>query len=104
MVVWWSTAISSSKVDDRAAHRPLHAVEALDLGGDEPGQLVDVRRLDPGDDVVGPGQARRLRDARQLPERRGYGGRLAAFGLDQDVSGDHVTPIQPSQPIQPLSC
>src|SRR6266702_8470046 len=42
MVVWCSTAIGSSQVNDRAAHRPAHAVEGLDPGAYEPGQLVDV--------------------------------------------------------------
>jgi hypothetical protein len=57
-----------SKVDDRAAHCLRHAVERLDPEGYELGQLVDVPRLRPRDDVVGPGQARRFRDARQVPE------------------------------------
>ncbi len=91
-----------SEVDDRAAHRPRHAVERLDPEGDELGQLIDVPRLRPRDDVVGPGQARRLRDARQAPERRGHDSRLAGFGLDQDGRGDHVTLTQPSGTIQPL--
>jgi hypothetical protein len=96
MVVWCSTAIGSSQVNDRAAHRPAHAVEGLDLGCYQLGQLVDVPRLGLGDDVVRPGQACRLRDARQVAKRRGYGGRLAGFGLDQNVRGDHVTTAQPS--------
>src|SRR6266581_8928397 len=102
MVVWCSTAIGSSQVNDRAAHRPAHAVQGLDLGGHQLGQLVDVPRLGPGDDVAGPGQARRLRDARQVPERRGYDGRLAGFGLDQNVRGDHGHPFSLLKDIEPL--
>jgi hypothetical protein len=41
-------------VNDRAGQRPRHAVEGLDLGGCQLGQLVDVRRLCSRDDVVGP--------------------------------------------------
>ena len=63
MVVWCSTATGSSQVNHRAAHRPAHAVESLDPGGDQPGQLVDVPRLCPRNDAVGPGHACRLRDA-----------------------------------------
>ena len=47
-------------------------------------------------DVVGPGHARRLRDARQVAERRSHDGRLAGFGLDQNVRSDQVTPTEPS--------
>src|SRR5438552_3683151 len=92
MVVWWSMATGSSEANDGAGHRAPHAVERLDLGGYELGQLVDLARLRPGNDVVGPGQADRLHDARQAAERRSHGGRLAGPGLDQNVRGDQVTP------------
>src|SRR6266567_5357081 len=91
MVVWWSTATGALQVNDRAGQRPPHAVEGPDPGGCQRAQLVDVWRLRPGDDVVGPGHGRRLRDARHVPERRSHGSRLARFGLDQNVCGDHVT-------------
>src|SRR6266700_3608245 len=86
----------ASEVNDGAARRLAHAVDDLDPGAHEPGQVVEVRCLGAGDDVVGPGQARRFLDARKLPEGRGYGGRLAGFGLDQNIGLDHVTPHQPS--------
>src|SRR5712692_1196798 len=87
MVVWCSTATGLLQVSDRAGQRPPHAVEGLDPGGCQLAQLVDVWRRCPRDDVVGP--ARRLRDARHVPQRRSHGGRLARFGLDQNVCGDH---------------
>jgi hypothetical protein len=40
--MWWSTAIGSSQVNDQAGRRLPHAVEGLDPGGYEPGQLVEV--------------------------------------------------------------
>src|SRR5215471_9513688 len=89
MVAWWSAATGLLQVHDRAADRPPHAVESLDLVDDEPGQLVNVLGLCRRDDVIGPGRARRLRDARQVPERRSRGSGLADIGLDQDVRGDH---------------
>jgi hypothetical protein len=63
----------------------------LDPGGYKRAQLVDVPRLRPRYDVVGPGHARRPRDARHVPERRSHGSCLASLGLDQNVRGDHVT-------------
>src|SRR5712692_10415008 len=96
MVVWCSTATGLLQVSDRAGQRPPHAVEGLDSGGCQLAQLVDVWRRYPRDDVVGPGHARRLRDARHVPQRRSHGGRLARFGLDQNVCGDHVTTTRPS--------
>ena len=80
-------------MNDGAARRLAHAVDGLDLGAHQPGQAVEIRCLGAGDDVVRPGQARRFRDARKLPEGRGYCSRLAGFGLDQNVGRDHVTPI-----------
>src|SRR5215831_4746158 len=97
MVVWWSTAIGVLEVNDRAAYRPRYAVEGLDPGGCQLGQFVDVLRLCPGNDVVGSRHARRLQDARQAPQRRSHRGRLAGFGLDQNVRRYHVTPTQPSR-------
>src|SRR5215831_11454406 len=94
-VTWWSIR-PVSQVDDGAARRLAHAVDDLDPGAHEPRQAVKVRCLGAGDDVVGPGQARRFRDTRKCPEGGGYGGRLAGFGLDQNVGRDHVTPHQPS--------
>jgi hypothetical protein len=78
IVVWWSTAIGVLWVNDRAGHRPRHAVEDLDSGGYQLARLVDAPRLCPRNDVVGPGQARRLRDTRQAPERRGHAAALPA--------------------------
>ena len=37
------------------------------------------------------GLGRALHWVHRAPERRSYGGRLARFGLDQNVCGDHVT-------------
>ena len=92
-------ALGRYPVAIEAAHVRWHSQE----GPDEiPNALVDVPRLGPGDDVVGPGQARRLRDARQGPERRGHGGRLAGFGLDQNVRGDHGHPFSLLRAIEPL--
>src|SRR6266487_149986 len=101
IVVWWSTAIGVLQVNDRAGQRPRHAVEDLDPGGYQLAQLVDVPRICLGNDVVGSGHARRLRDARQVSERGSDDGRLADFGLDQNVRGDHVTTTRPSRTIQP---
>src|SRR6266700_5491499 len=101
LVVSWSTATGVLQVNDRAGQRPPHAVEGPDPGGCQRAQLVDVWRLRPGDDVVGPGHGRRLRDARHVPERRSHGSRLARFGLDQNVCGDHVRTTRPSLTIQP---
>jgi ribosomal protein L17 len=89
------------QVHDRAGQRPRHAVEDLDPGGCQLAQLVDVPRLCPGDDVVGSGHARRLRDAGRSRGRGSDDGGLADFGLDQNVRGDHVTPTRPSRNIQP---
>src|SRR5215471_2817213 len=89
MVAWWSAATGLLQVHDRAADRPPHAVESLDLVDDELGQLVNVFGLRRRDDVVGPGRARRLHDGRQAPERRSHGSGLADGGLDQNVRGDH---------------
>ena len=80
-------------MNDGATRRLAHAVDGLDPGAHEPSQVVEVRCLGASDDVVGPGQARRFRDTRKFPEGSGYAGRLAGFGLDQNVGRDHVTPI-----------
>ena len=80
-------------MNDGATRRLAHAVNDLDPGAHEPGEAVEARCLGAGDDVVRPGQARRFRDTRKLPEGGGYAGRLAGFGLDQNVGRDHVTPI-----------
>src|SRR5712692_4609780 len=67
-----------------------------DRGGCQLGQLAEVLRLCPRSDVAGPGHARRLRNARQAPQRRSRDGRLAGSGLDQNARSEHVTPTQPS--------
>ena len=81
----WTTFCRSEKrkllqVHDRADHRAPHAVEGLDLVGNELGQFVNAWSLGPRVDVVGPGHARRFRNARQIPEGRGHGRGLANVG------------------------
>jgi Fe-S metabolism associated domain len=52
MVVWWSTT-GSSQVNDGAGHGWPHAVERLDPGGYELGQLVGFARVRPRDGSLG---------------------------------------------------
>src|SRR5215469_3601065 len=92
IVVWWSTAMGASQVNDRAAHRPQHAVEGLHPGDHQPARLAGVLYLCPGDDVMRPGHASSLYDARHVPQRRGHSGRHADLGLDENVRGDHLIP------------
>src|SRR5438034_4903421 len=84
MVVWWSTATGSSKVNDRAGHRAPHAVERLDPGGYELGKLVDLAGLRPRNDVVGPG------------------GRQEGHPV-RDSSYQHPPPPDPSRPGRSLA-
>jgi hypothetical protein len=93
MVVWWSTAVSSSQVNDRAG---------LDPRGFQPGQLAGVVRLRPRHDVARPRRGSRSPRRLAHPRRRSHHGRLAGFVLNQNVCGDHVPSTHPFRTIQPL--
>jgi hypothetical protein len=72
--------IGSSQVNDRAAHRPAHAVEGPDLGGYQLGQLVDVPRLGVRKLRLTGGEPLLRRDLERLIAM------LAAIGGIQDVA------------------
>ena len=73
----------------RAGEGPGYPVHSLDLGHDEPAEVIDVLRLGAHDDVVRPGHVFRLSHSGDLGNRGGHLRGLADLGLDEDVCVDH---------------
>src|SRR5580658_652426 len=78
-----------SDVHHGAGERPGNARHGLDVGRDQPAELVDVVGLRAHDHVVRAGDVFRLRDSGDLSYVRGHVGSLADFGLDEDVRLHH---------------
>ena len=72
-------------MDHCAGKGPGDAVHGLNTGGHQPAQLIQTRRLDPGDDVVGAGEVLGRLHTIQIIERLGDMGDLADLGLDERV-------------------
>jgi thiamine-monophosphate kinase len=78
-------------MDDRAGKGASDARYALNLRDDQAAEIVDIVRLGPDYDVVRPGDVVGLSHSGNLPDLRGYVGRLADLRLDEDVSLHHFT-------------
>jgi thiamine-monophosphate kinase len=75
---------------NRARERPCDAGDALDLGDDEPAEVIHVVRLGPDDDVIGASDVVGLGDAGDLRDSERYFGCLPDLGLDENVRLHHV--------------
>ena len=62
---------------------------SLNLGDDEPAEVIDVLRLGAHDNVIRPGHVLRLGYPGNLGDPGGYLRGLADLGLDEDVGVDH---------------
>jgi len=76
-------------VDDWAGEGPRYPVHRLDLGDDEPAEIVDVFGLGAHDNVIRPGHVLRLGHSWDLRDPGGNLRGLTDLGLDEDVCVDH---------------
>src|SRR5215213_10116166 len=90
----WSTRVAGTlarlQMHHRAGQGARNPVDGLDSRHDQLAEGVDVARLGADDHVVRPGQRIGVLHAVDLRGCPGDLPRLADFGLDEDIGGDHL--------------